>query len=226
MMLVWLQLPSKKRLYERNITTKFDHVTKLKDLSKQEYREFCHHRYYAMPEDNSSAYFWHFKHEKIYKQVYAPMSTKVCLVKYIDNDLLFKDEYFCDALWVTEKMGLHKLMVIKENYSPRMVQQFFATLEFDNRGNIGFTWMTNDVRKFSNFARFGQLLGYDFHGLESPNGHSLHLDTSEYNKKKMTPLYAPRGKPGDTSTLLPIYDILLQMFRANISPSGGNNDAI
>jgi hypothetical protein len=50
----------------------------------------------------------------------------------------------------------------------------------------------------------------------------LHLDTSKYNKKKMTPLYALRGKPGDTSNLLHIYDILLQMFHANISPSGGN----
>jgi hypothetical protein len=107
-----------------------------------------------------------------------------------------------------------------------MVQQLFDTLEFDNRDNLGFTWMTNDVRKFSNFTRFGQLLGYEFDGLETPNGHRLHLDTSEYSKNKMTPLYALGGKPGDTSNLLPIYDILLRMFRANISPSGGNNDAI
>jgi hypothetical protein len=28
-------------------------------------------------------------------------------------------------------------------------------------------------------------LGYEFNGLESPNGHKLHLDTSKYNKKKM-----------------------------------------
>jgi hypothetical protein len=86
--------------------------------------------------------------------------------------------------------------------------------------------MTNDVRNFSNFTRFGQLLGCEFDGLESPNGHKLHLDTSKYNKKKMALLCAYGGKPGDTSNILHIYDILLRMFCANISPSGDNNDTI
>jgi hypothetical protein len=71
-----------KRLDERNKKTKFDHVMNLKDLSKQEYREFCHRRYYSMPKDNTSAYFWRSEHKMIYKQVYAPMSTKVWPMKY------------------------------------------------------------------------------------------------------------------------------------------------
>jgi hypothetical protein len=54
----------------------------------------------------------------------------------------------------------------------------------------------------------------------------MHLDTSEYNMKKIQPLYLPGGKPGETANLLPLYDILLRMFRDNISPSGGNNDPI
>jgi hypothetical protein len=86
--------------------------------------------------------------------------------------------------------------------------------------------MTNELRRFSNFTRFGQLLGYKFVGLQSPRGHRMHLDTSKYNKKKIQPLYIPRGKPGDTANLLPLYDILHRMFRVNISPSGGNNDSI
>jgi hypothetical protein len=121
-----------KRLDERNKKAKFDHVTKLKDLTKQEYREFRHRKYYSMPKDNMSTYFWRSKHEMIFKEVYAPMSTKVCPMKYIDIDLLFKDEYFRNALWVTENMGLHKLMAIKQAYCPNLIQQFFATLEFDN----------------------------------------------------------------------------------------------
>jgi hypothetical protein len=36
----------------------------------------------------------------------------------------------------------------------------------------------------------------------------------------------PGGKAGETANLPPIYDILLRMFRANISLSGGNNDSI
>jgi hypothetical protein len=41
---------------------------------------------------------------------------------------------------------LHKLMVIKQYYCPRLIQQFFATLEFDSQDHIGFTWMTDEVR--------------------------------------------------------------------------------
>jgi hypothetical protein len=147
-------------------------------------------------------------------------------MNYTGIELLSKDEHFGDALWVTEKMGLHKLMVIKQDYCPRLIQQFFATLEFDTQDHIGFTWMTNEVRRFSTFTRFGKLLGYNFLGIHSPIGHRMHLDTFEYNKKKIQPLYLPQGKPGDTANFLPLYDILLRMFCANISPSGGNNDSI
>jgi hypothetical protein len=162
----------------------------------------------------------------IFQQIYAPMSTRVCPMNYIDIEFLFKDEYLQDALWVTEKMGLHKFMAIKQDYCPNLIQQFFATLEFDDRDNIGFTWMNNKVRKHSNFTHFGQILSYEFDGLHSPSGHRMHLDTSEYNKKKIAPLYIQGGNLGDTANLLPLYEILLCFFRANISPSGGNNDSI
>jgi hypothetical protein len=54
----------------------------------------------------------------------------------------------------------------------------------------------------------------------------MHIDTSEYNKKKIQSLYILGGKAGETTNLLPLYDILLHMFRGNISPSGGNYDSI
>jgi hypothetical protein len=54
----------------------------------------------------------------------------------------------------------------------------------------------------------------------------LHLDTIEYNKRKIQCLYGPGAKARETANLLPLYDILLRMFRANIAPSGGNNDPI
>jgi hypothetical protein len=99
-------------------------------------------------------------------------------------------------------------------------------LEFDTRDEVGFTWMSHEVRKSSTIARFGKLLGYRFDGIHSPRGAHMHLDTTEYNKRKIQCLYGPGGKAGETANLLPLYDILLRMFRANISPSGGNNDSI
>jgi hypothetical protein len=64
------------------------------------------------------------------------MSSKVCPMKYTNIESLFKDEYFGDALWVTEKMRLHKLMAIKQDYCPKLIQQFFATLEFDTQDHM------------------------------------------------------------------------------------------
>jgi hypothetical protein len=150
----------KQRLEESKKKALFANVSDLKKLSKQEYRDFPHQRFYSLPKDTTRTYFFRSEHERIYQQVYAPMSTKVCPMKFIDIEFLSKDEYFGDALWVTEKMGLHKLMTIKQNYCPKLIQQFFATLEFDDQDNISFIWMTNKVRRFSNFTRFGQLLGY------------------------------------------------------------------
>jgi hypothetical protein len=66
-------------------------------------------------------------------------------MKHMNILHLAKDEYFRDALWVTEKMGLHKLMAFKQDYCPRLIQQFYATLEFDAKEEIGFTWMIEDV---------------------------------------------------------------------------------
>jgi hypothetical protein len=120
-------------------------------------------------------------------------------MKYTNIEYLSKDEYFGYALRVTEKMGLHKLMVIKQDYCPRLIQQFFATLEFDTQEYIGFTWMTGEVRRSSTFTRFGKPLGYNFYGIHSPRGHRMHLDTSEYNKKKIQSLYMPGGKARDTA---------------------------
>jgi hypothetical protein len=117
-------------------------------------------------------------------------------------------------------------MLIKHDYCPNLIQQFYTTLEFDTKENVGMTWMTNNVRRFSTFARFGQLLGYPFSSLEAPMGHRMQLSTSEYNKEKLALLSSHGSTPEVTSNLILLYNMLLHIFRANISPSGENNDAI
>jgi hypothetical protein len=204
----------------------FATIADLKKLTKQEYREFREQKFYLMPRDTTSAYFYRSEHDRIYEQIYASMSTKGCPMKFTNIVSLSKDEYFTDPLWVTEKMGLHKLMVFKQDYSPYLIQQFYATLEFDNRDEVGFTWMSDEVRKSLTITCFVQLLGYRFDGIHRPIGAHMHLDYTEYNKRKIQCLYGPGGKVGETANLLPLYDILLWMFHANISPSGGNNDSI
>jgi hypothetical protein len=196
----------KRRLEERKKKSLFANVSNLKNLSKQEYREFCGQKFYSMPRDINGTNFYRSEHERIYEQIYDSMSTKVCPMKHTNIAHLSRDEYFRDALWVTEKMGFHKLMAFKQDYCPRLIQQFYATLEFDAKEEIGFTWMTEDVRRHSTITRFGTLLGYPFGGMHSPRGHRMHMDTSKYNKQKIQCLYLPGGKAGDTANLLPLYD--------------------
>jgi hypothetical protein len=186
----------KKRLEERKKKSLFASISDLKKLSKQEYREFREQKFYAMPRDIDSGSFYRSEHQRIYEQVYETMSTKVCPMKFTNIVSLSKDEYFADALWVTEKLGLHKLMVFKQDYNPHLIQQFFATLEFDTRDEVGFTWMSGEVRKSSTISRFGKLLGYRFDGIHRPRGARLHLDTTEYNKRKIQCLYGPGGQSG------------------------------
>jgi hypothetical protein len=131
----------KKRLEERKKKSLFASISDLKKLSKEEYREFHAQKFYVMPRDITSGSFYQSEHQRIFEQIYDCMSTKVYPMKFTNIVSLSKDEYFADALWVTEKMGLHKLMVFKQDYSPLLIQQFYATLEFDTRDEVGFTWM-------------------------------------------------------------------------------------
>jgi hypothetical protein len=74
----------------------------------------------------------------------------------------------------------------------------------------------------SNFYEFAQLLNYDFQGYSVPVGHRVHLHGVQPDKNRLAPLYSSEGKIGTINGLLPLYNILLRMFRENISPSGGN----
>jgi hypothetical protein len=147
-----------------------------------------------MLRDITSTYFYRSEHERIYEYIYEPMSTKVCPMKYTDIEHLSKDEYFRDALWVTKKMGLHKQMVFKQDYCPRLIQQFFTTLEFDARDEIGFTWMTEEVRRHSTITHFGKLLGYPFDSMQSPRGHRSILTPPSTTRRRLSVSTCPGAK--------------------------------
>jgi hypothetical protein len=105
----------KKRLEERKKKALFANIANLKKLTKQEYCEFREQKFYLMPRDITSGSFYRSEYQRIFEQIYDCMSTKVCPMKFTNIVSLSKDEYFADALWVTEKMELHKLMVFKQD---------------------------------------------------------------------------------------------------------------
>jgi hypothetical protein len=57
-------------------------------------------------------------------------------------------------------------------------------------------------------------------------GHRVHSPGTKPDKDKLYDLYDSTGVVGFINGLLPLYDQLVRIFRENIAPSGGNNDAI
>jgi hypothetical protein len=117
-------------------------------------------------------------------------------------------------------------MDIQCHYNEKIIQQFYATLAFEKNEALTFKWMTGDTMRQSNFYEFAKLLNYDFQGFSVPVGHRVHHHGAHLDKNRLAPLYSSKGKIGTIKGLLPLYSILLCMFRENISPSGGNRDAI
>ena len=125
---------------------------------------------------------------------------------------------------ITQKMGLHHLMGIQCDYHEYYVQQFLSTLAFKNDEAITMQWLTGEEQCEANFYDFSEVLGYDFDG-NTPVGSRVHgLDHPD--KTVLDDMF-DFGQPTNlTAGLLPLYSQLVNMFRMNIAPSGGNNDAI
>ena len=112
------------------------------------------------------------------------------------------------------------------HYNEAFVQQFYSTVVFDENEDISFTWMTGSQRMDSSFHEFADILGYPFAAASVPSGIRVHLRGEKPDRNKLEPLYDDVSKVGQVAGLSPLYNILLRMFRENISPSGGNNDAL
>ena len=65
--------------------------------------------------------FWCMEQLYIFQDIYAPMKKKVRPMQPIDLNHLTSKGDFDDAVWVTEKMGLHHLMAIQCDYSISLV---------------------------------------------------------------------------------------------------------
>ena len=126
-------------------------------------------------------------------------------------------EYFEDAYWVTEKMGLHPLMRISEQYNVELVQQFFATVVFGSTPDIPMTWMFGDDVYRSKFVEFAQMLDYPFDP-EGPSGKRMHI-SGMIDKRKLAPIYASEDVAfGQASDINVVYNTMLRMFRHTIAP--------
>jgi hypothetical protein len=116
-------------------------------------------------------------------------------------------------------------LTFKCDYDPQLILQFYVTLSFTGDDERTFKWMTGTRYCDSTFTRFAAVLGYPFDGPTNPVGHRIHSSIPA-DKEQLSDMYGPKGIVGEVARLLPLYDLLVCIFRENIAPSGGNNNAI
>jgi hypothetical protein len=179
---------------ERAKKARFDHLPSIKDLSLPEFADMRKRKMYDLPRNSNDLSFHRREQQLICTELYAKLTHKVCPQKVVDFEHLRKSDYFKEALWITEKLGLHPLMQLKKDYNILLVHQFFATLVFGDGEELPMTWMTGDQVIHSNFIEFAEELGYPFKGNHMPCGTRMHLSGVAYNKKALSPLYGKLTK--------------------------------
>jgi hypothetical protein len=179
----------------------------------------------ARDEDIEDRGFWNEEQWGIFRDVYEPLKNPCRPMHPIDFDHLRSKTYFDEAVSVVEKMGLLGLANIQCNYNPGLIKQFYATLVILPNAQKSMKWMTGEHECTSDFSTFASLLGYAYNG-DTPVGRRIHNPGTKPDKDKLYDLYDSTGVVGFINGLHPLYDQLVRIFRENIAPSGGNNDAI
>jgi hypothetical protein len=107
---------------ERAKKARFDKISTVLDLSQPEFRDMRKTNFFALAKNTEASNFQHKEQELIFKEIYAKLTKdKVCPQKTIDFEHLHKHAYFEEALWITEKVGLHPLMKINQDYNVALI---------------------------------------------------------------------------------------------------------
>ncbi|KAK1609042.1 hypothetical protein QYE76_032715 [Lolium multiflorum] len=106
-----------------------------------------------------------------------------------------------------------------------LIQQFYATVHFEQDEAKTFRWMTHETLLEANLASFGAALGYPRSPVVDENGWRSHDSSFALTKDMLEPLYIKGwGIPGKSADLLPTWDIMLRVYRETIGPKGCNLD--
>jgi hypothetical protein len=118
-------------------------------------------------------------------------------------------------------------MELNKDFDIGLIQQFYATVHFDQDEARKFRWMTHETLLEANLASFSAALGYPRSPVADENGWRSHDSSFALTKDVLDPLYIKGwGIPGKSADLLPTWDIMLRVYRETIGPKGGNLDEI
>jgi hypothetical protein len=198
-----------------------------KTMPEPDYILVRSNNWYATPrdEDIEDHGFWCEEQWAIYHDVYETLKNPTQPMHPIDLDHLRSKTYFDEAVSMLEKMGLTELATLHCNFNPDLIKQFFATLVILPNPQKSMKWMSGEHQCEADFSVFASLLGYAYDG-DYPVGRRVHSPRTKPDKDKLYDLYDSTGVVGFINGLHPLYDQLVHIFRENIAPSGGNNNAI
>ncbi|KAK1667608.1 hypothetical protein QYE76_055767 [Lolium multiflorum] len=204
------------------------HVS-VKNMQYLEYKELRDMNPYLTPRNNrvGDKRFHNKTQEEIFYEVYVPFKKGVAPQHAIDTAKMAATSYFKESYAMCGEFGLYPIMELNKDYDIGLIQQFYATVHFDQDEARTFRWMTHETLLESNLAKFGNALGYPrFPGVDE-NGWRCHDSSFAQTKEVLEHLYIKGwGIPGKSADLLPTWDIMLRVYRETIGPKGGNLDEL
>jgi hypothetical protein len=170
--------------------------------------------WYATPRDEAieDRGFWCEEQWSIFCDVYASLKNPTRPMHPIDLEHFCSKTYFDDVVSVIEKLELTELAILKCNFNPHLIMQFYATLVIMPNAQKTMKWMSGEHYCQADFSVFASLLGYAFDG-ENPVGRRVHSLGTKPDKDKLYDLYDSTGVIGFINGLLSLYDQLVRIFR-------------
>ncbi|KAK1646045.1 hypothetical protein QYE76_063850 [Lolium multiflorum] len=204
------------------------HVS-VKNMQYLEYKELRDVNPYLTPRSNrvGDKRFHNKTQEEIFYEVYVPFKKGVAPQHAIDTGKMAASKYFDEAYAMCGEFGLYPIMELNKDYDVGLIQQFYATVHFEQDEARTFRWMTHERLLESNLAKFGAALGYPRYPGVDANGWRCHDSSWAQTREVLENLYIPGwGIPGKSADLLPTWDIMLRVYRETIGPKGGNLDEL
>lgn len=110
-------------------------------------------------------HFWNAKQEKWWEDIFESFANPIVLQKAIDFKFIKDNEKdFPYIINVCTALGVYELMDFQQNYVPKLVCQFLATMHFHSDENRSMSWMvgTSLVCKDS-LPQFARAIEYEFY---------------------------------------------------------------
>ncbi|KAK1647072.1 hypothetical protein QYE76_064877 [Lolium multiflorum] len=199
------------------------------DQKYLEYKELRDMNPYLTPRNNrvGDKRFHNKTQEEIFYEVYVPFKKGVAPQHAIDTAKMAASRYFQEAYAMCGEFGLYPIMELNKDYDIGLIQQFYATVHFEQDEARTFRWMTHERLLESNLAKFGSALGYPRYPGIDANGWRCHDSSFAQTREVLEYLYIKGwGIPGKSADLLPTWDIMLRVYRETIGPKGGNLDEL